>query len=102
MKTIFYVITSHNRWGRGLTPKEAEKNASLTSASKIHYVLHIGIFKEETTGDELKSLQTFWGVNDYGELVRCSDLTNEDEKLISSKLVGWSVIEYNKPKVKKS
>jgi hypothetical protein len=99
MKTIFFVVTSMQTWGKGLTPKEAEKNATLRPADKTEYYLYIGVFKD-CTSEELKSLLTFWGVSEMGQVVKCHDVTEEDQKLIDKYFVGWSHIHYNTNKKK--
>lgn len=100
MKNIFYVVAASQNWGRGFTPKDAEKNARLTPSTKFEYFLHILTLKPETTEEELQQLAPCWGVNDFGDLVRCNDITESDQALIDRTFIGWSVVHYNKPKVK--
>ncbi len=101
-KLFFYVVTNAQRWGRGATQIEALNNANLKTIQQrrdVEHFINTLILKPETPDDAFANLQKCWAVNDMGDLVKCSDVTEEDQKQIDLYFVGWANTHIHKGKV---
>lgn len=100
LKAVYYCATSGNTWGKGMTVKEAKKNARVGAHTKEYYV-QAALFNDPTE-EELKNLFTciqsdqISGSPKYYD----SDRLEEDTEMINRLHVGWLLVEstIKKPK----
>lgn len=104
LKIIYYVVTAHNRWGRGFTEKEALKSAGMPTLAGQrkceHHILRL-ILKSETTKEEREQIAPCFVINDFGAVIKATDCTPEDQILIDKCMVGWVETEVRRPKQRK-
>lgn len=93
LKKFYFVVTSEQRWGRGIELKEALKNAGVKTlpSKNTQVALYIGIVREEATDAEVANLNACWVVNDMGGLSHYLNLTPEDSAMIDRLFLGWIV-----------
>lgn len=99
LKAVYYCATNAHRWGKGLTVTEAKKNAGITtkaSEKKVQFYVSSAIFNDPTP-EELKNLLACITANEIDGSPKYYDYerTEEDNKMINEKHVGWLTVEKN-------
>lgn len=97
-KQFYYCITATQRWGRGTDRESAMKAAGLNKTSKTEYLIYIGIVNDEATDEEVRSVCWSFGVNGWGSIVVCDDLSKEKKAQVKKLFVGWLKEHFNIPK----
>lgn len=101
-KVFHWVVTSTNRWGKGATQEIALTNANLVTKAlrkSTEYFINTLILKASISEADFNKLTACWGVNDFGNVVKCSDIDEHDQKLIDAHFVGWASTHIHKGKV---
>lgn len=99
LNAVYFCATSGQRWGKGLTIKEAKQAAGLTTQAqekKVQFYVMAAIL-ENTTPDELENLRQCITANqvDGSPKYYDADRSYEDENMIKEKHIGWLTIEKN-------
>jgi len=92
LKSIYYCATSGQKWGKGLTIKEAKKNAYVKTTNKsLQYYVMAAVFKNLDDADLELATSCVVAHQIDGSPMLAFDT---DEK-ISKRMVGWLMIEKN-------
>lgn len=99
LNAAYFCATSAHRWGKGLSIKEAKKNAGLTTKAqekKCQFYVMAAIFNNPTP-TELNNLLACITANSIeGSPQYYQDnRTDEDTKMIIEKHIGWLQVEKN-------
>lgn len=99
LKAIYVCVTSANRWGKGLTVKEAKKNAGIPTKSdekRVEFFVQAAVLNNPTDA-ELENLRTCIQVDEIGGSPKYYDYerSEEDMEQINRLHVGWLMVEKN-------
>ncbi len=103
LKAVYVCVSSRGKWGKGLNPFEAIKNAGLRPNAKMQHFVQAAVFNNPTD-EELDNLYTCVIVNHYGspnfyDFNRDdSEESKRDKEMIQRLLVGWMTVFSNVPK----
>lgn len=114
LKVVYFITTSGQRWGKGLTLAAAMKAAGLKQMKtdyrkgQVEINLAIAVFKKETTDEELVRLagclkaDDFWGNAKFYDDDSHPDYES-DMALIEKLFLGWTTdyISFRMPKKEK-
>lgn len=100
LKIVYYVTTSAQRWGKGLTLATAMEAAGLNRLKKgyvtgsVEASVYFAVFKKETTTEELENLKHCITADEvYGSPIFYEDTKNPaydaDQEMINRLFLGW-------------
>jgi hypothetical protein len=99
LKAIYFCSTNGGRWGKGLTPNEAKKNAGLIKKSQektTEFYVQAAVLDNPTEKELENLLFCITADNIFGSPIYYRDnRTEADTDMINAKHVGWLMIEKN-------
>ena len=95
-RAAYYIVAADKTWKRGLRLPEIQKGYMSRGNVKTRHAVYQMIL-ESCTDEEATNVMNCFFVTNWGDIVQCVDLSDEEKYMIDKLFVGW-IVDVNEPK----
>ena len=94
-RAAYYLIAADRTWKRGLKLSEIQKGYMNRGSVKTKHVVYQMIM-EDCTDTEATNVMNCFFVTNWGDIMQCDGLSDEDKSMLDRLFVGW-MVDYHEP-----